>query len=459
MWRSKHCCQQESAHLCGLLFPTAMRRSITGNLCICYYTTRASRHGRYVKNAHNKHFGFDHLYVTVFAWVCFAVLHLSSCSRCSSLHLQETFRSKSYAPVLFHPASSGPGMCRGRGLFLQVRWIFDSFVISHSHWYFRGVCREFGVHIGRSWLVFQIFSAGMFISSAALLPSSFSMYFSLCAISAWYHQKYKLAIFFTAISVLLGWPFVGLLSVPIFIDIIIRLRKVRLFLFWSIISGVTILLPMIILDSSYFGKLVMAPINLVSNFPSLHYRNAYLFKIGAVQCFQKGRRSEFVWNWTFYILFVQRILKFQHNLANGARYTHCVGHRTLCRAITHKANDPDSSLLPQSSTILPMGGSDDDSAAQGRTLHVSSVPTHQSLWCDYSGHFPEDLLPHQKHNIQNSYGNALPQPHDFHRSFHRNHVGSPKPVANFCPLPKLSRADGYLHGIKFISGHTRRSKL
>lgn len=128
---------------------------------------------------------------------------------------------------------------------------------------FRGICREFGVHIGRSWLVLQLFSAGMFFSSAALLPSSFSMYFCMAALSAWWHQKYKLAIFFTAISVLLGWPFVGLIAIPILIDILIRLKKVRLFVFWSIISGVTILLPMIVLDSSYYGKLVLAPINII----------------------------------------------------------------------------------------------------------------------------------------------------------------------------------------------------
>jgi alpha-1,2-mannosyltransferase len=103
----------------------------------------------------------------------------------------------------------------------------------------------------------------MFISSAALLPSSFSMYFCMAALSAWWHQTYKLAIFFTAISVLLGWPFVGLISVPIIIDILVRLKKVRLFVFWSIISGVTVLMPMILLDSSYFGKMVMAPVNIV----------------------------------------------------------------------------------------------------------------------------------------------------------------------------------------------------
>jgi alpha-1,2-mannosyltransferase len=119
------------------------------------------------------------------------------------------------------------------------------------------------VHIGRSWLVFQLFSAGMFISSAALLPSSFSMYFTMAALAAWWHQQYKLAIFFTAISVLLGWPFVGLISLPILYDIVIRRKKIRTFIIWSIISGVTVLLPMIILDSSYYGKQVIAPLNIV----------------------------------------------------------------------------------------------------------------------------------------------------------------------------------------------------
>lgn len=103
----------------------------------------------------------------------------------------------------------------------------------------------------------------MFISSAALLPSSFSMYFTMSALSAWWHQKYKLAIFFTAISVLLGWPFVGLISLPILYDMIVRRKKIRAFIFWSIISGVTVLLPMIVLDSSYYGKKVMAPVNIV----------------------------------------------------------------------------------------------------------------------------------------------------------------------------------------------------
>ncbi|KAG5672283.1 hypothetical protein PVAND_002420 [Polypedilum vanderplanki] len=148
-------------------------------------------------------------------------------------------------------------------LFYFIRLLLGISCAVAEVYFYKGICREFGVHIGRSWLVFQLFSAGMFISSAALLPSSFSMYFTMAALAAWWHQQYKLAIFFTAISVLLGWPFVGLISLPILYDIIIRRKKIRTFIFWSIISGVTVLLPMIILDSSYYGRNVIAPLNIV----------------------------------------------------------------------------------------------------------------------------------------------------------------------------------------------------
>lgn len=113
------------------------------------------------------------------------------------------------------------------------------------------------------WLIFQLFSAGMFISSTALLPSSFSMYLVTAALASWWHQHYKLAIFFTAIAALLGWPFAALLGLPIAYDIIFRQKKVKLFIIWSLISLVTIMIPMVVIDSSYFGKIVAAPINLV----------------------------------------------------------------------------------------------------------------------------------------------------------------------------------------------------
>lgn len=130
-------------------------------------------------------------------------------------------------------------------------------------YFYNGVCREFGVHIARLWLIFQLFSAGMFISSTALLPSSFSMYMGTSALAAWFHHHYKLAIFFTAISTFLGWPFAFIIGIPIAFDIIIWQKKIKLFITWSLISTVTIMIPIVAIDSSYFGKVVIAPMNLI----------------------------------------------------------------------------------------------------------------------------------------------------------------------------------------------------
>ncbi|CAD7092870.1 unnamed protein product [Hermetia illucens] len=101
---------------------------------------------------------------------------------------------------------------------------------------YKAISREFGIHIGRLWLIFQLFSVGMFISSTALLPSSFSMYFTGAAMAAWWHQKYTLAVFFIAISALLGWPFAALLGVPIALDMLFRRKMLKTFVIWAAIS-------------------------------------------------------------------------------------------------------------------------------------------------------------------------------------------------------------------------------
>ncbi|XP_043284847.1 alpha-1,2-mannosyltransferase ALG9 [Venturia canescens] len=130
-------------------------------------------------------------------------------------------------------------------------------------YFYLNVCREFGVHIARLTFVFLITSSGMFISSAAFLPSSFSMYWSTAAIAAWYARKYELAIFTTAISSLLGWPFAALLGIPIALEMLLRRHEWMKFIKWVIISGTVILLSMVWIDSMYFGKLVVAPMNII----------------------------------------------------------------------------------------------------------------------------------------------------------------------------------------------------
>lgn len=127
----------------------------------------------------------------------------------------------------------------------------------------RSICREFGVQIGRLWFIIQLFSAGMFTASTALLPSTFSMCFGCAALAAWWHQRYPFAIYLIALSALLGWPFAALIGLPLCYDILVVQRKFKLFAFWTMVSGTTILLPTVAIDSVYFGKLTIAPLNIV----------------------------------------------------------------------------------------------------------------------------------------------------------------------------------------------------
>ncbi|KZC13529.1 PREDICTED: alpha-1,2-mannosyltransferase ALG9 [Dufourea novaeangliae] len=148
-------------------------------------------------------------------------------------------------------------------VFYFVRCLLSVGCALSEVYFYKNVCREFGIHIGRLTLVFLIVSSGMYIASAAFLPSSFSMYLSTVAIAAWYGRQYELAIFATAISTLLGWPFAALLGFPIAMEMLIQKQEWSKFMKWVIISAAVILIPMVWIDSMYYGKLVIAPLNIV----------------------------------------------------------------------------------------------------------------------------------------------------------------------------------------------------
>ncbi|XP_022080995.1 alpha-1,2-mannosyltransferase ALG9-like [Acanthaster planci] len=130
-------------------------------------------------------------------------------------------------------------------------------------YFYRGVCKNFGASVGRLTLCFSLFSTGMFISSAAFLPSSFSMYMTMVSMAGWYLGNYPVAIMGTAISAFVGWPFAGALGIPIAIDIVLREKRVALFIKWCVAACVLVLLPLVLIDSQMFGKLVIAPLNIV----------------------------------------------------------------------------------------------------------------------------------------------------------------------------------------------------
>ena len=95
-------------------------------------------------------------------------------------------------------------------------------------YFYKGVSRVAGANVGQLALLFSTFSAGMFISSTAFLPSSTSMLILMLSHGAWFRRSYRFAIFTTALSTFLSWPFAALLGLPIALDIVFRQRKVRL---------------------------------------------------------------------------------------------------------------------------------------------------------------------------------------------------------------------------------------
>lgn len=148
-------------------------------------------------------------------------------------------------------------------VFYFLRCMFGFICALCEVYFYRGVLCEFGANVGRLCLALLVFSCGMFISSTAFLPSTTSMYLTLLSMGAWFHQKYKLAIFTTALSTFLSWPFAALLGLPIAIDIVLMKKQWKLFITWSIISAVTILGPQLLCDSYYYNKPVFASLNIV----------------------------------------------------------------------------------------------------------------------------------------------------------------------------------------------------
>jgi len=131
-------------------------------------------------------------------------------------------------------------------------------------YFFKGVVKEIGPNVGRMTLAMMAFSAGFFISSTAFLPSTTSMYLTMVSHGAWFRKSYPLAIFATALSALLSWPFAALLGLPIAIDLVLRKRRLMLFAKWSVISAFVILLPQVSIDSDFYGKFVCAPLNIIT---------------------------------------------------------------------------------------------------------------------------------------------------------------------------------------------------
>ncbi|XP_041760968.1 alpha-1,2-mannosyltransferase ALG9 [Anopheles merus] len=128
---------------------------------------------------------------------------------------------------------------------------------------YRILGRKCGGGVASLWLLFQLTSAGMFISSAALLPSSFSMYITLATMAAWLNEDSRTAIAVTAFSGLIGWPFAVIVAVPFVLEMLFRKRKILDFFKNALLFGAMYGVPIVLIDSLYFGTFTVAALNII----------------------------------------------------------------------------------------------------------------------------------------------------------------------------------------------------
>ncbi|XP_048004680.1 alpha-1,2-mannosyltransferase ALG9 [Leguminivora glycinivorella] len=176
------------------------------------------------------------------------------------------FAIRSYMPLwLFAiPAKILAVFMSPVSIFYVLRALLASLSAIAELMFYKAICHEYGVHVGRVWLGLTLPAAGCFASSAAMLPSAWSSALTAVALASWWRRRYPAAVIFTAATALLSWPFTALIGVPIAIDMIFMKQQFVAFFKWSVISLVTILLPMVIVDSWQYGRLVIAPWNIVA---------------------------------------------------------------------------------------------------------------------------------------------------------------------------------------------------
>jgi len=174
---------------------------------------------------------------------------------------------RSYAYILLHvaPAQIVKEFFHANKVtvFYYVRFILAIIAASLETYFFKSVQHQFGNHVARTYFLLSALSTGMFISVAAYLPSSFAMYCCFIAYGGWFNKNYPVAVFGIALGSLIGWPFFALLGVPIAYDIVIRQRNIMNFIYWTGAVFLAIMIPAVAIDSHYYGRQVIAPLNIV----------------------------------------------------------------------------------------------------------------------------------------------------------------------------------------------------
>ncbi len=179
-----------------------------------------------------------------------------------------TYGLRSYLYILFH---AGLGKISqwlwieqtwGRvGVFYAIRTALGLLCAAAETRLVRAVKRRFGESVASLFVAFLVISPGMFHASVSYLPQSFAMCCLMAAYGCWLNDEFAGAIFWMGVTSLIGWPFAVLIGVVMGIDILARtsvLQCVR----WGVASLAACLIPMMCIDRMFYGRWLIAPLNI-----------------------------------------------------------------------------------------------------------------------------------------------------------------------------------------------------
>ncbi|KAI9144181.1 Alg9-like mannosyltransferase family-domain-containing protein [Paraphysoderma sedebokerense] len=167
------------------------------------------------------------------------------------------------------------GIAEGNGkvqLFYLIRMCFAGLSAYCEATFYRSVVSNVNPYIGRYVLLFLIFSPGMFHASISYLPSTFAMYMVMLGYAALLDDantnfsSLQCLLFFAG-AVIFGWPFAGVIVLPLIVAAIYKIFRKQSSLkelfangllstaFWSV--------PIILIDYIFYGNLVFVPMNIV----------------------------------------------------------------------------------------------------------------------------------------------------------------------------------------------------
>ncbi|KAF3492285.1 uncharacterized protein GIQ15_01802 [Arthroderma uncinatum] len=158
--------------------------------------------------------------------------------------------------------------------FYMVRLALGFFCTVCETRLFAAISRSLNPKIGLFFLVIMVFSPGMFHASAAVLPSSFSMYMSMLGLAAFLNLqggwKTVEGIIWFGVGAMVGWPFAGALVIPFLLeeaavawslgDVVSMFKRV----FEGVMKCLLILSAVVLVDSLFYRKLTLVPWNIVA---------------------------------------------------------------------------------------------------------------------------------------------------------------------------------------------------